>query len=156
MHLFLESISFSFRCVPVPSNETCKNFLIGLESYAIDVAQIEQNIAIINSLGSARSAVLGSDIDPSCITLLDWVICITKRPPCLDTKLILPCVDTCGVILSFFATCYNAVEEFVVDQTVRDHFQQYRCRLPESYYNGFNEDHFIVDTPGPCVSLPLG
>lgn len=143
----------SFRCVPVPSNETCRDFVIGLESYAIDIAQIEQNIAIVHALGSARSAVLGSDIDPSCITLLDWVICITKLPPCSDTKLILPCVDTCGVILSFFAICYNAVEEFVDDKTVRNHFQRYRCRLPESYYDGYNKDHFVKS---PCVSIPLG
>ena len=146
-------IFLSFRCVPVPANETCRVFVIGLESYAIDVAQVEQNIAIANALGNVRSAILESDIDPSCIALLDWIICIVKLPPCVDTKLILPCVDACGVILSFFATCYNAVEELVNDRTVRNHFQRYRCRLPETYYDGYNEDHFIKN---PCVSLSFG
>ena len=140
----------SFRCVPVPSNETCRGVVIGLESYAIDVAPIEQNIAIINSFRDARSALLGSDIDPSCITLLDWVICIYALPPCSDTKLIPPCVDTCGEILSFFATCYNAIQMFVINETVRDHFRDYRCRIFGTYYDGYSEDYFVES---PCVNL---
>ena len=144
---------FSFRCAPVPVNETCKEFVIGLESYAIDVAQLEQNIAIVNALEGARLAILGSDINPSCVTLVDWTICISKLPPCVDTKLILPCLNSCGVILSFFATCFNIVQSFVSDQIVREHFQHYRCHLPESYYDGFNEDHF---TKSSCVGVPLG
>ena len=147
-------LCYSFRCVPLPVNETCKDIVIGLESYATDVAQVEINIAIVNALESARSTALRSNVDPSCITIIDWVICVTKLPPCLDTKLILPCVDTCGVILSFFATCYDVVEDFVDDRAVRNYFQRYRCRLPETYYDGYNENHFI--TKGPCINLPLG
>ena len=156
MFLVSTILYLAFRCVPVPSNETCRDVVIGLESYAIDVAQIEQNIAIINVMESVRLAVLGYDLDPSnsCITLIDWVICIAKLPPCSDTKLILPCADTCGVILSFFTTCYNSVEEFADnDETVRDYFLRYRCRLPETYYDGYNEEHFVNT---PCVGISLG
>ena len=144
----------SFRCVPLPVNETCRDIAIGLESFATDVAQLELSIAIVNALESARSAILGSNINPSCITIVDWVICIAKFPPCVDTKLILPCSNACGVILSFFATCFSAIEDFVDDRAVREHYQRYRCRLPEAYYDGYNENHFI--TEGPCISIPLG
>ena len=149
--MFLLSTNFclSFRCVPVSSNETCRGVVIGLESYAIDVAQTKQNIAFINSLRNARSVVLamGSDIDPSCITILNWLICIYTLPPCSDTKLISPCNDTREEILKFLATCYNAVEEFVDDQTVKDYFQYY---FFQTYYDGYSEDHFVES---PCVNL---
>ena len=129
---------------------------MGLESYATDIAQLELSIAIVNALESARSAItaLEFNIDPSCITIVDWIICTAKFPPCMDTKLILPCNNACGVILSFFTTCFSVIEGFVDDRAVREYYQRYRCRLPGAYYDGYNANHFI--TEGPCISLPLG
>ena len=66
----MTGVYLSFRCVPLLTNGTCNT----IESYAVDVAQVELNIALVDALESARSAVLGSDIDPSCITRLDWII----------------------------------------------------------------------------------
>ena len=64
-------VYLSFSCIPLLTNGTCN----AIESYAVDVAQVEIHVALVNALESARSAVMGSDIDPSCITRLDWIIC---------------------------------------------------------------------------------
>ena len=104
---------------------------------------------------SARSAVLESDIDPSCITILDWIICLYRLPPCLRTKLLLPCIETCKELLNFLVTCYGDIEVHIDDKAVRDYFTAYRCRLPESYYDGYDGNHFILNLT-PCITLPPG
>ena len=133
-------------------NETCRNII---ETYAIDVAQIERNIAIVNALRSARSAVLGTDIDPSCITLVDWIICYFRFPPCKFDKLLLPCANTCGELIRFLLICYDPIREHIDDPTVLEHFKSYGCRLPESYYEGYARLYFIT-APTPCITLPTG
>ena len=138
------------RCVPLTTNGTCNT----IESYAVDVAQVELNIALVNALESARLAVLGSDIDPSCITRLDWMICIYRFPPCRNFTLLLICTDDCGLLIDFFANC-GSIEEHVNDQTIRDTFIDLRCRIPESYYDGYNESQFTYDDHD-CTDAPTG
>ena len=139
-----------FRCVPLLTNGTCS----AIENYAIDIAQVELNIAIANALESARSAVLESDIDPSCITRLDWIMCIFRFPPCLDSRLLLICGNACGELLYFFANCYNSIEEHVINQTIRDHLMGFICRSP---YYGFNDErYFIYDDDDGCIDIPTG
>ena len=135
-----------FRCVPLLTNGTCS----AIENYAIDVAQVELNIAIANTLESARSAVLESD-DPSCITRLDWIMCIFRFPICLNSRLLLICRNACGELLYFFVNCFS-IEEHVVNQTIRDHLMGFTCRLPESYY-GFDEVYFMY---AACIDIPAG
>ena len=142
----------NFRCVPVPGNEICGTVI---ESYAIDVAQVKLNTIIVNSLESARSAVLESDIDPSCITILDWIICLYRLPPCFGTKLLFPCIETCEELLGFLVTCYGDIEVHIDDNAVRRHFTGYRCRLAESYYDGYDWDHFVANLT-TCINAPLG
>lgn len=139
--------------MPIPVNETCRGHVIGLESYAIDVAQIEVNFAIVRALENARLELLDSEIDPSCFTIIDWTICFFRFPPCVGTKLMLPCTDACPVILSFFAICFDAVQKLVDDKEVRNYFQRYRCRLHEAYYEGYDKKHFVNN---PCVDVPIG
>ena len=104
---------------------------------------------------SARSAVLESDIDPSCITILDWIICLLRLPACFGTELLLPCIEVCEELLSFLVTCYGDIEVHIDDNAVRNYFTAYRCRLPESYYDGYDGNHFILNL-NPCITLPLG
>ena len=151
----------SFRCVSLPENDTCTNSIgtYANESYAIDVAQTELNIAIVNAMKSARSALaLESDVDSSCITIVDWIICLYRFPLCLGTKLILPCIETCETLLGFFVTCYGDIEKHIDDITVRDYFREYRCRVAESYYDGYDHIHFITieSQSSNCISLPDG
>ena len=145
----------NFRCVPVPENETCRNVI---ESYAIDVAQVELNIAIVNAMENTRSGLLETDIDPSCITIADLIICIFKLPPCIGTKLILPYIKSCEKLLGYFLTCYDATREHIEDQTVKDHFKTYGCRLPESHYDGYDSRHFITykTQSSQCIDIPPG
>ena len=140
----------SFRCVPVPVNKRCRNLI---ESYAIDVGQIELNIAITKEFEDARLEVLKSDIDPSCITILDGIICTFRFPPCLDNKLMLPCENTCLELLQFFVICYEAIVDHVNDKAVRAHFEGYRCLSPESYFDGYDARYFNGEQ---CISVPNG
>ena len=137
-----------FRCVPLLTNGTCN----AIESYAVDVAQVETHVALVNALESARSAVMGSDIDPSCITRLDWIICIYRFPPCWNFSLLLICRDDCGELIDFFAIC-GSIEEHVNDQVIRDTFRDLRCRIPESYYDGYVESQF---TYRDCIDTLTG
>ena len=139
-------------------NDTCRN---AVENYAIDVAQTELNIAIINALENASSALaLESDVDASCIIILDWVICLYRFPPCLETnyKLILPCIETCETIYSFIAICYDAIVEHLHDVTVMDYFRDYRCRVTESYYDGYDKNHFATNQTqsSNCINASAG
>ena len=77
-----------------------------IETYAIDVAQIEQNIAIVNVLRIARSALLGT-VDPVCITLIDCIICYFRFPPCKYDKLLLPCANICEELFHFLIICFD-------------------------------------------------
>ena len=145
----------SLRCVPVPENDTCRNIT---ESYGIDVAQVELNTAIVNAMESARSALtLESNIDPTCITITDLIICVFKLPPCIGTKLILPCIESCEKLLGYFLTCYDATRKHLEDQTVKDHFKTYGCRLPESYYDGYDSRHFITykTQSSQCIDIDI-
>ena len=137
-------------------NETCRYAMDGYanDTYAIDIAQIEQNIAIVNAMENARSAVSESNIDPSCITILEWLICFFRFPPCLDTKLILPCGSTCGELILFFLVCFDIINKTITDPTVREHFNSYGCRLPESYYVGYDRRYFVVSNT-QCVGAPI-
>ena len=143
-------VYLSFRCVPLLTNGTCNT----IENYAVDVAQVKLNIALVDALESARSAVLGSDIDSSCITRLDWIICIHRFPPCLDSRLLLICGNDCGELIGFFAIC-GSIEEHVNNQTIRDAFTGLRCRIPESYYDGYTESYFTYDDD-LCIDAPTG
>ena len=137
-------------------NETCRYAMDGYanDTYAIDIAQIEQNIAIVNAMENARSAVSQSNIDPSCITILEWLICFFRFPPCLDTKLILPCGSTCGELILFFLVCFDTINKTITDPTVREHFNSYGCRLPESYYVGYDRRYFVISNT-QCVGAPV-
>ena len=140
----------------MPENETCRyatdSYANG--TYAIDIAQIEQNIAIVNAMENARSTVSESNIDPSCITILEWFICFFRFPPCLDTKLLLPCGSTCGELILFFLVCFDTINKTITDPTVREHFNSYGCRLPESYYVGYDRRYFVVSNT-QCVGAPI-
>ena len=141
-----------FRCVPVPENETCGNIV---ESYAIDVAQVELNIAIVNATEIAISLTLANetDVDPTCITIANWIICVFRFPPCIGTKLILPCIEACEEILRFLAACFFIVDQYVHDYAVIDHFTGYRCRLPESYYVGYDRNYYVFDHVNQCINV---
>lgn len=139
----------SFRCVPMPENETCR---IVSKSYAIDVAQIEQNIAIVNAMEIARSALLESGIHPSCLTILEWIRCFFKFPTCLDTKLLIPCTKTCVELSSLFLICFDTVIAHIKVPTVKEHFKGYGCRSPESYHDGYDGGYFILNE-AQCVDL---
>ena len=137
-------------------NDTCgRNATFG---YAIDIAQTKHNIGIVNSLENARLTILESDdIDPSCITILDWMICYFRFPPCLGTRLLLPCGNGCGEVIRFFEVCFDTINETITDPNVREHFNGYGCRLSESYYDGYDRRHFIIsDSPVECVDVPTG
>ena len=142
----------------MPENDTCRD---SIESYGIDVALTELNIAIVNAFENASLAVVReSDVDSTCLTIVDWIICIYRFPPCLETnyQLILPCIEACEAILSFFVTCYGAIERHIHDMTVRSFFADYRCRAPESYYDGYDRHHFDTNQTqsNDCVNVPYG
>ena len=140
----------SFRCVPVLENGFCSP----IGTYAIDVAQDELNIATVNAYSRARSALMESDIDRICITLLDVIICIYRFPPCQDFNLVLPCGSICAEFFRFLRICLAAVVQHVDDQTVRDHFVRFNC-LPETYYADYDRRYFIpIDDY--CIDLPDG
>ena len=141
----------SFRCDPMPVNETCGFFI---DSYAIDIAQVEQNIAIVNAMNSARLALLESDIDPSCIAILEVIMCIFRFPPCWDTKLLLPCSETCVEHSPLLLICFDPVVKHINDPTVKEHFKSYRCRSPEGYYDGYDGRYFSFNDT-PCVDLSV-
>ena len=141
----------SFRCDPMPVNETCGFFI---DSYAIDIAQVEQNIAIVNAMNSARLALLESDIDPSCIAILEVIMCIFRFPPCWDTKLLLPCSEACVERSPLLFICYDPVVKHINDATVKEHFKSYRCRSPEGYYDGYDGRYFLFNDT-PCIDLPV-
>ena len=150
MYVCVTGVYLSFRCVPLLTNGTCDT----IKSYAVDVAQVELHKALVNALESARSAVLGSDIDPSCITRLDWIICLYRFPPCRNFTLLLICRDSCGELISFFQNC-GSIEEHVNNQTIRDAFTGLRCRIPESYYDGYVERQFTYND-NYCTDAPSG
>ena len=102
-----------------------------------------------------RSAVLETDIHPSCITILDWIICVYRLPPCIGTELILPCIETCEAILRFLVTCYDAVGQHINDTAVREHFRGYKCRSAEGYYDGYDRRHFTFNRT-QCIDVPTG
>ena len=144
---------FSIRCVPSLKNNTCDGF--GVESYAIEVAQDKLNIAIVDIFKSARSEVLSSDIDPVCTAILDLIICFYRFPPCLDFKLLLPCATSCGEILRFFVICYDSIAEHINDRAIVNHFSDYRCRVAESYYRGYDSRYFKFND-AQCIDIPNG
>ena len=86
-----------------------------------------------------------NDTDPDCITILRWVTCFYTYPPCLNYKLLLPCTDACGQILSFFLICHDVIETEVEDVSVRLHFRQLGCLIAETYYEGYSKIYFIND-----------
>ena len=140
-----------FRCVSVPENETCRDFV---ENYAIDVAQVELNNFIANAFRRAASLALANetDIDLTCIAIANEIACIFEFPPCIGTKLLLACPDACVEIFSFVATCYFAIEKYVNDQAVRNHFTDYTCRVAESYYDGYDHTYFDFDVTR-CINV---
>ena len=140
----------TFRCNPLLENKECR---IVTENYAVDVAQTEENVAIVNALKSVRLIILESDIDPSCIILVEWIICAFSFPPCLDTKLLLPCFNVCVELSPYFLLCFNDVNKHITDNTVKEHFKSYRCRSPESYHDGYDGRHFSLNDT-QCVYLP--
>ena len=143
--------AISFRCDPTPQNETC-GYLI--DSYAIDVAQVELNIAIVNAMENARLALLKSDIDPSCIEVLEVIMCVFTFPPCWGTKLLLPCSEACVELSPLLLICFDPIVENINDPTVREHFKSYRCRSPKGYYDGYDGRYFTFsDTQ--CAGLPM-
>ena len=136
---------FIFRCVPLPEDEPCKNYFLNLSTYAIDVAQIELNRDIVVALEGAISVLQQpehADTDAVCITILRWIICVFAYPPCSNYKLLLPCSDTCGNILSFFLTCHDVIETQVDDVPVRLHFRSFGCLIAETYYEGVDKIYF--------------
>ena len=139
-----------FRCAPVPPNGTCS----AIGSYAIDIAQVEVIMAIVNNFENARSAVLDSDIDPLCITLLDVLICIYKFPLCLDFNLILPCATACGDVLRLLGICFSVIP-ITNNQAINNHFARFDCRSPESYYVGYDARYFLP-TDMHCFDIPPG
>ena len=149
--MYISTKLLSFRCDPMPQNETCGFFI---DSYAIDVAQVEQNIAIVNAMEGARLAVLKSDIDPSCIKILEAIICFFRFPPCWDTKLLLPCSKTCVERSPLILICYDPVFKHINDPTVKEHFKSYRCRSPEGYYDGYDGRYFTFNDT-QCIDLPI-
>ena len=143
---------FSFRCMPLSTSSICS---IGIESYAIKVAQDERVIAIADVIRNARSAVLNSDIDPVCITLLDIVNCFYTFPPCLDFKLLLPCASVCVELVEYYTLCFAKVAKHIRDKTVSDHFLRFNCHAAESYYIGHDERLFQLDDE-ICLKIPYG
>ena len=135
--------SLTLRCVPIPENETCVNHFANVTSFAPDVGH--NNTYIVNAFENATSALQGTDINPSCFTVLEWIKCVYRLPPCIDNKLILPCPIGCSLILEFFIDCYIPFEDALSDQDVRGHFRFFRCLVPESYYPGYKSGHFIID-----------
>ena len=143
-----------FRCAPVSPNGTCSS----IGSYAIDIAQLEVNIAIANNFERVRSPLLDSGIDPVCITILDTFICIYKFPLCLDFKLLLPCATACADVFDHFGTCISASTISIArfnNQTLNDHFARFDCDSPESYYIGYDERYFLPINMH-CMDLPPG
>ena len=136
-------VSLTLRCIPIPENETCVNYFVNFTSFAPDVGQ--NNTYIVNAFETAALTLQGTDINPSCFTVLEWIKCVYRLPPCFDDKLILPCPSACATILEYFIHCYAVVEDALSDHNVRDHFKYFRCLVPESYYPGYKSGHFIVD-----------
>ena len=81
--------------------------------------------------------------DPACITILQWITCLFAYPPCLNYKLLLPCEDACGDVISIFGTCDDVIRTEVDDDPVRLHLRNVRCRIAESFYEGYSEVYFI-------------
>ena len=84
-----------------------------------------------------------ADTDPVCITILQWIICLFAFPPCSNYKLLLPCTDVCGEIISFFLICFDVIETQVDDVAVRLHFRSFGCLIAETYYEGYGKIYFI-------------
>ena len=153
VHIHINCKLFFIRCVPSRKNNTCDVY--GIESYAIEVAQDNLNIAIVDAFKSARSEVLSSDIDPVCIGILDMIICFYSFPPCLDFQLLLPCASSCGEILRFFVICYYSIVQHINNDAIWNHFTDYRCRVAESYYTGYNSRYFKFNDV-QCINIPEG
>ena len=77
---------------------------------------------------------------------------IYRFPPCRNFSLLLICRDDCGELIDFFAI-YGSIEEHINDQTIRDTFTDLRCRIPESYYDGYVESQFIYSD---CIDTLTG
>ena len=103
----------------------------------------------------ARLALLNSDIDPVCITLLEIVDCFYTFPPCLDFKLLLPCASTCLELVEYYLVCVVQIGKHIRDKTVSDHFLRFRCRAAESYYIGHDKRLFQLDEEN-CLTMPNG
>ena len=100
-------------------NETCGRN-VTFSYYVIDIAKIEHNIGIVNASENARSTTLVSDdLDPSCTTILDWMICFLNLHHVweLAIRLLKLCGNGCGEVIHFFEVCFDAT-----DPTVREHF----------------------------------
>ena len=137
-------VSLTLRCVPISENETCVNYFANVTSFAPDVGH--NNTYIVNAFETATSALQGTglDVNPSCFTILEWIKCFYRLPPCVDTKLILPCPTACGAIFEFFIHCYPLIEDALSDHNVSNQFGQLRCLVAESYYPGYKGGHFVV------------
>ena len=83
------------------------------------------------------------------------MICVYRLPPCFGTKLLLPCISACEELLGFLVTCYGDIEVHIDDDAVREFFRTYRCRLAESYYDGYDRNYFVVNLT-TCINVPLG
>ena len=97
-------------------------------------------------------------MDPFCSTILEWIICVYRFPPCqqqkTNFKLLLPCCNSCDEILRFFTTCYLAIEQHVNNIT-RDHLADFACCVPGSYYDGYDVEYFVSNND-PCFDIPRG
>ena len=102
---------------------------------------------------SIRIALLESDTDPTCITAVEWIICLFSFPPCLDTKLLLPCINVCVRLSPYILLCFNDINKHINDIAVKEHFKGYRCRSPESYHDGYDGRHFLLNDT-QCIYLP--
>ena len=92
----------------------------------------------------------GHDVDDSCIIILQWISCFYRYPPCLNYKLLLPCADICGKILTFFVLCHDVIETQVDDVPVRLHFRSLGCRIAETYYDGYNNKEYFINDDSQC------
>jgi len=128
----------------VPNNDFCRTQM-QFTNYAIDVAHL--NVDIVNAWRDILSSIEKSDdINPLCSAVVNWVICIYRFPPCEGFKLIIPCAESCNLLVTkYIGACLNDILRNINSETdafLNPHFGQFSCRDPNDYYSNFTENYF--------------
>jgi len=143
------------------SLEGCHWVEMSFTDYSIDVAQTHFNIDVIKTLKGISSRLQESlSTNPFCIVILSWVTCLYQFPPCEGFKLIIPCTESCEVVVvEYFGLCLRDILNSVnskTDSILETPFPSFGCQDYNDYYVDFEARYFTQFSCFAPIPTPIG